>query len=142
MKKQGRDFELSANDLVGYLNCQHLSELDRAVAEGVKEKPKVWDPLLEVLRKRGTEHEKNYVQHLQDAGFDTLRIDGVDITEDSISQTTTAMQDGVPVIVQGALAHDGWIGRADILCRVKTPSTFGDWSYEAIDTKLNQIGYF
>jgi uncharacterized protein len=41
-----------------------------------------------------------------------------------------------PVIVQGALADDGWIGRADILRRVETPSALGNWSYEAIDTKL------
>jgi len=136
MKKQGENFELSASDLVAYLNCQHLSDLDRAVAEGVKEKPKVWDPLLEVLWERGAEHEKNYVQHLQDAGFDALRIEGVDVSQEAVSQTIAAMKAGQPVIVQGALAHNGWIGRADILRRVETPSAFGTWSYEVIDTKL------
>ena len=34
MKKVGDSFELSATDLVGYLNCHHLAGLDRAVAEG------------------------------------------------------------------------------------------------------------
>ena len=33
MKKVGDSFELSATDLVGYLNCHHLAGLDRAVAE-------------------------------------------------------------------------------------------------------------
>ena len=46
------------------------------------------------------------------------------------------MKKGIPVVVQGALAHEGWVGRADILRRVESPSALGDWSYEAIDTKL------
>jgi hypothetical protein len=32
MKKVGDSFDLSATDLVGYLNCHHLAALDRAVA--------------------------------------------------------------------------------------------------------------
>jgi predicted RecB family nuclease len=136
MKKHGEYFELSASDLVGYLNCQHLSELDRAVAEGVKEKPKIWDLLLEVLWERGAAHEQDYVRHLKNAGFETLRIDGVDMSEKAVSQTLEAMKSGTPVIVQGALAHDGWSGRADILRRVEKPSALGAWSYEIIDTKL------
>jgi uncharacterized protein len=31
-----------------------------------------------------------------------------------------------------------WNGRADILRRVETPSRFGPWSYEVIDTKLSR----
>ena len=136
MKKHGESFELSATDLVGYLNCRHLAELDRAVAEGVREKPRVWDPLLEVLWERGALHEQDYVRHLRDAGFEALRIDGVDVSREAVAQTLDAMRRGTPVIVQGALAHDGWIGRADILRRVETPSALGSWSYEAVDTKL------
>jgi hypothetical protein len=64
MKKVGRSFELTATDLVGYLNCCHLSELDRAVAEGRLAKPKVFDPLLKILWERGAAHEQNYIEHL------------------------------------------------------------------------------
>ena len=46
------------------------------------------------------------------------------------------MEDGVEVIVQGALSHDRWVGRADILRRVEGESRFGPWSYEVMDTKL------
>jgi uncharacterized protein len=35
MKKVGSTFEFSATDLVGHLNCHHLTALDRAVADGV-----------------------------------------------------------------------------------------------------------
>jgi hypothetical protein len=59
MKKNGGLFELSATDLVGYLNCRHLSDLDRAVAEGALLKPKVWDPFLQILWERGALHEQN-----------------------------------------------------------------------------------
>ena len=68
MKKTGPSFQLSATDLVGYLNCRHLSGLDCAVAEGALAKPKVWDPLLQILWERGSIHEQNYVTHLEQAG--------------------------------------------------------------------------
>jgi hypothetical protein len=59
MKKVGDSFELTATDLVGFLYCRHLSNLDRAVAEGVLARPKVWDPLLQILSKRGAAHEQS-----------------------------------------------------------------------------------
>ena len=136
MKKSGQSLEFSATDLVGYLNCQHLSGLDRAVAEGTLEKPKVWDPLLEILWERGSIHERKYVEHLTNTGLEIVAIDGVDVTDDAVAQTLTAMKSGAQAIVQGALSHEAWSGRADILRRVKLPSDFGKWSYEVIDTKL------
>ncbi len=136
MEKIGGSIRLSADDLVGYLNCHHLSGLDRAVAEGKRAKPKVWDPLLEILWERGSIHEQNYVDHLKGSGLGVIRIDGVDVTAAAVAETLAAMKDGTEVIVQDALAHDGWAGRADILRRIETPSALGAWSYEAIDTKL------
>jgi uncharacterized protein len=136
MKKMGDSFELSATDLVAYLNCHHLAGLDRAVAEGALQKPKVWDPLLQILLERGAAHERSYVQHLTKAGLNVVRIDGVEVTNEAVSGTVAAMRDGVPVIVQAALSHQGWNGRADILRRVEVPSALGGWSYEPIDTKL------
>ena len=74
MKRNGKTLELSATDLVGYLNCGHLSNLDRAVADGALAKPHVWkDPLLEVLWERGTVHEQNYVEHLKSLGLAACR---------------------------------------------------------------------
>ena len=136
MKKTGTSFELSATDLVGYLNCRHLSGLDRAVAEGALAKPRVWDPLLQILWERGSIHEQNYVAHLKQSDLDVAHIDGVDVTDEAVRETLTVMKQGTSVIVQGALSHSGWGGRADILRRVEKPSAIGDWSYEAIDTKL------
>ena len=136
MRKVGASFEFSATDLVGYLHCHHLMDLDRAVAEGALTKPKLWDPLLQILSERGAAHEQSYVEHLTKAGLDVVRIDGVDVTGAAVADTLAAMQRGAPVIVQGALTHQGWNGRADILRRIEVPSTLSAWSYEPIDTKL------
>src|SRR5690606_5927418 len=130
------ELRLSASDLVGYLSCRHLSVLDRAVAKGELARPARWDPLLEILRERGAVHEQNFVQHLISHGFETLRIDGLEVSDAAVEATRQAMERGVQVIVQAALRHGSWVGRADILRRVETPSNLGAWSYGALDTKL------
>lgn len=136
MIKAGLAFALTATDLVGYLHCRHLTALERAAAEGALKHAKPWDPLLQILWERGARHEQSYINHLQEVGLDTVRINGIEVTAAAVAETTAAMQQGVPVIVQGALAHEGWRGRADILRRVETPSALGAWSYEPVDTKL------
>ena len=54
----------SATDLVGFLACEHLTQLERAVLAGLAERPHLPDPELDVLRKRGDEHEKRYLAEL------------------------------------------------------------------------------
>lgn len=136
MKKQQDVIHLSATDLVGHLNCRHLTALDMDVAEGVLGKPKHWDPLLEILQERGRRHEAAFVDHLQEQGFSATAITGVDITPDAVASTRKAMEDGEQIIIQAALQHERWSGRADILRRIEKPSALGAWSYEIIDTKL------
>ncbi|MBV9331363.1 MAG: TM0106 family RecB-like putative nuclease, partial [Alphaproteobacteria bacterium] len=127
----------TATDLVGFLACRRLTELDRAVAEGRRAKPHIWDdPLAKVLIERGEAHERDFVAHLKQRGLDAVRIGGVEVTPAAVEATREAMRKGVPVIVQAAFARDGWRGRADVLQRRELPSALGPWSYEAIDTKL------
>lgn len=127
---------LSASDLVGYLNCRHLTGLDIEVAHGTLAKPAFWDPLLQILWERGIRHEQGFVDHLKAQGFDVTVIDGVGIDDGAVAQTRAAMIEGHPIIVQGAFRLNGWVGRTDILRRIETPSDVGAWSYEVIDTKL------
>ncbi|WCA60513.1 TM0106 family RecB-like putative nuclease [Agrobacterium tumefaciens] len=127
---------LSASDLVGHLNCRHLTGLDIEVARGTLPKPAFWDPLLQILWERGARHEQGYVEHLKAQGLDVTVIDGVGVDDDAVAQTRTAMIEGHPVIVQGAFRLNAWVGRTDILRRIDTPSDLGAWSYEVIDTKL------
>jgi uncharacterized protein len=136
MRKLDGVYELTATDLVGYLNCHHLAALECGVADGALKKPYIHDPLLKVLWERGLIHEQSYVRHLAEAGLETTRIGGVEVTAAAVAETIAAMKKGLHVIVQGALSHRGWAGRADILHRIEVPSALGSWSYQAIDTKL------
>ena len=136
MKISNRTIHLSASDIVGHLNCNHLSALDVQVAKGLLAKPDHYDPLLEILRERGYRHEQTYIEHLQNCGYEITVIEGFDITEEAVEATIEAMREGKSIITQGALRYNRWSGRADILRRVEIPSAFGDWSYEVIDTKL------
>ena len=44
----------SATDLVGFMECRHLANLDRAAAEGHLKRPMRVDPVLERIARRGT----------------------------------------------------------------------------------------
>lgn len=136
MKKYKETIYLSASDLVGHLNCAHLSALDLQVATGALEKPEYYDPLLEILRERGFRHEQDYINYLKSKGFEISNIEGEGINDDTVNATLNAMREGKDIIVQAALRQGRWTGRADVLMRVSVPSALGDWSYEVIDTKL------
>jgi len=136
MQKHGDSLLLSATDLVGHLNCQHLTGLDIAVANGTLARPASWDPLLELLWERGAEHERGFVAHLEAQGLAITVIDGIGTDDAAVAKTLSAMQAGDPIIIQGAFRVSGWVGRTDVLRRVESPSALGAWSYEVIDTKL------
>ncbi|MDF2116380.1 TM0106 family RecB-like putative nuclease [Roseiarcaceae bacterium H3SJ34-1] len=136
MRRIRDEIILSATDLVGHLNCAHLTVLDIQVANGALAKPARWDPLLEILRERGFRHEQAFIDHLRANGADAITIEGVENTDASVHATLDAMKAGREIIVQGSLRSGRWAGRADILRRISAPSAFGDWSYEVTDTKL------
>ncbi len=136
MQKADKSIKLSASDLVGHLNCGHITMCDLGVANGTIPKPEASNPFLKVLWERGNIHEKNYVEHLKKKGLDVVEIEGSYITNDAVEQTKQAMESGASIIVQGAFSEEIWHGRADILCRVEVKSALGSWSYEVIDTKL------
>ncbi len=129
---------LSATDLANHLACRHLTELDRAVAEGRLDAPAGFDPALALLAQRGAAHERAFVAHLVAAGLSVTELgdDGKDGA--GAQRTLSAMRTGADVLVQAPLGEGTWRGRADLLLRVEEPSDLGPWSYEAADTKLAQ----
>ena len=140
MKIFNNGIQLAATDLSNHLGCQHLTELNRLLAMNKIPKPSWSDPALNVLAKRGDEHEAAYVKHLELQGLHVLRL-----TDSSVNATVNAMKAGAEVIVQAMLVDDPlaeatvrWLGYADILYRVNIPSALGDWSYEVQDTKLSR----
>ena len=136
MQKIEGSLVLSASDLVGHLNCRHLTSLDIDVAEGRLAKPYVSDPLLDILRERGARHEQGYVDHLKSEGLEITVIEGRFVDQEAVSRTCQAMEAGAEIIVQGAFRSGNWVGRTDVLRRTSTPSALGAWSYEVTDTKL------
>ena len=136
MQQVGKEIRFSASDLVGHLDCHHLTALDAAVARGTAAKPKIWDPVLETLAERGRAHERQYLEKLKESGLSVVEIEGGGINSTQVAQTLDAMRSGAEVIYQGALLQGVWSGRADILRRVEVASDLGGWSYEVVDTKL------
>ena len=108
MKEINRALQLSASDLVGHLNCKHLTALDVQVASGTLAKPDHYDPLLEILRERGKRHEQAYLDYLSENGHAPIVIDGLDITNDSVRATEEAMAAGAGEPISCA----GWINQA------------------------------
>lgn len=52
--------QLSASDVSRFLGCRHRTGLDLKVALGEITPPNWVDPLMQVLRERGLEHEQHY----------------------------------------------------------------------------------
>lgn len=126
-------FRLTATDLANHLGCEHLTQLNRAVALGELDEPDWSDPALAILAKRGAEHEAAYVGFLKGKGLTSIYLKG-----QSLEATIDAMRQGIDVLVQARLEKDIWLGYADILLKVPGQSRFGNWSYEVQDTKLAQ----
>lgn len=136
MRAFGRELILSATDLSNFLSCRHRTALEMAAAQGKRQRPQWHDPLLEILFKRGLEHEKNYVQSLESSGRLVLDLSDVKEPGAAIARTLDAMRAGADVIVQAALGDDNWYGRPDVMMRVDAPSALCAWSYQVADTKL------
>src|SRR5262245_31244464 len=104
----------SPTDFANFLACRHKTALDLAAALGRLPTPRWVDPFAEVLRQRGTEHERGYVNALR---ADRLTI--VDLAEvpwdERSDRTLAAMRAGADVIVQAGLTNTQWFGYADVL---------------------------
>jgi predicted RecB family nuclease len=131
---------LSASDLTGFLECPHLTQQELAATRGEIVRPDRDDPELELVARHGTEHEEAHLDTYVGAGRSVARIESAGATLDAYlharEQTLAAMRAGVDVIYQAALFDGRWLGYADFLERVETPSDLGSHSYEVVDTKL------
>ncbi len=136
----------SATDLVAYLACEHLTQLERAALAGLVERPVRNDPELDVIRRRGFEHEARFLADLRAAGRDavTIELDGSrtdrgEELRDAAGRTIEAMASGADVIYQATFFDGTFRGHADFLLRVEAPdrpSRWGPYHYEVADTKL------
>ena len=132
----------SATDLVAFLECRHLANLERAVALRHLRPPFRDDPVLDRMARRGREYEARFLESLgaENLGITEIRppdtVSPTRAVESEHAATLQAMRDGVDVIYQAVLLGDRRLGYADFLRRVEKPSDLGAWSYEVWDTKL------
>ncbi|MCP4085045.1 MAG: TM0106 family RecB-like putative nuclease [Actinomycetia bacterium] len=138
---------VSPTDLVGYLACGHLSVLDLEALDGERRKPNRGDPELDVVRRRGLEHEAAYLISLSAAGLNVAEIAEPATDIDRLvglrqreADTVSEMRAGADVVFQATFLDESadvfWRGHADFLRKVSAPSSLGCHSYEPEDTKL------
>jgi uncharacterized protein len=135
--RRGSDgtLRLSPSDLGNHLACEHLTQLELRVVRGELERPFLEDPYGEVIRRRGTEHERAYLDRLESEGKRIVRMrvyeDGGFDPAEARRLTEEAIRAGAADVIYQAYLTDGtWRGFADFLERQP------DGSYEAVDTKL------
>src|ERR1700679_3457331 len=97
-----------ATDLTDFLGCRHLADLERLAGHKIIARPFFDDPMLEVLRARGLEHEQAYVTWLARSGKTVAQIGRED--QNASQATVSAMTAGTDVIVQARLETGNWAG--------------------------------
>ncbi len=136
MHRRDGELALYATDLSNFLGCRHRTALDMSYAFGKRKLVAYEDPLLELLIRRGFEHERQFVRSLSEGAATIVDIP-TDVRDDErVAATLEAMRRGADVVVQGGLRAGEWNGRPDVLLRVPSRSDLGGWSYEVYDTKL------
>ena len=65
----------SATDLVAYLACEHLTQLERAALAGLVKRPMRDDPELDIIRRRGFQHEARFLADLRADGRVVVEIE-------------------------------------------------------------------
>jgi len=112
---------VSATDLVGFLECGHLTNLERQADAGLIRKPSQReDPEVQLLQRRGTQHEQRYIDLLEARGREVIRLaaDWERSYEVRAAETEDLMRRGVDVIYQATVFDGRWVGHPDFLLRV------------------------
>jgi len=131
---------LSATDLVGFLECEHLLQLERRAALGELQRPERADDELDLISALGEEHEQKHLERFQADGRRVVEIGDYGNRPEgrrrAESATFEAMRAGADVIYQATFFDGRWLGKADFILKVDRPSALGAHSYEVGDTKL------
>lgn len=104
---------LSASRLNDYLGCAHQAALWLA---GVKPEGEA-DATLELIRAKGFDHEAVVLAHLEQKHGTATRIAEKESTSKRQLATLAAIKESAPLIYQGALTHERWLGYPDFLIR-------------------------
>jgi uncharacterized protein len=85
----------SASDLVGYLECEHLTTLDRVQLDTPLDRAED-DPQAKLIQKKGLEHESGYLAQQRARGLHIVEIDPKLAPEARAEATREAMRACAP----------------------------------------------
>lgn len=142
MYKHGEQYVFSASDLITYMKSDFASWMDRYALDypdRVANVEKDNDPMLSLLAEKGNKHEEHFLGLMADEYGDE-NVVTIDVPrQHAFDATLEAMQQGAKIIFQAYLKRDTFAGYADFLVRREGMSShFGDYYYEAWDTKLSK----
>jgi len=130
VQQRNGEILFSPSDLNAFLECEHLTQLELAVARGALERPADENPQADLVKRKGGEHERDYLQALVAEGREVVTIpNGWDLAV-AARATAEAMRGGAEVIYQACFVDGSWRGFADFIERQ------ADGGYEVVDTKL------
>lgn len=145
MRKNLDGLVFSASDLVNFLGCAHLTQLDLAWANGALGESSAIQPdtpdadsMAALLREMGLAHERAYLGRIRADGASIIEIPSGGSLEEQVQATLSALRSGSDVVYQAFLSRGHFAGYSDFLERVAEPSMLGDFSYEVVDTKLSR----
>src|SRR5256885_12441398 len=130
MQEYNGQMIFSPSDLNAFLECEHLTQLELAVARHELERPTDENPQADLVKRKGDEHEAAYFARLIADGRDVTTIPNDWDLDAAARATEEAMRAGADVIYQACFVDGEWRGFADFVERQP------DGSYEVVDTKL------
>ncbi len=132
MQQRDNAILFSPSDLNAFLECEHLTELELAVARHELERPTGENPQADLVKRKGEEHEAVYLAGLLAEGREVVTIANDWDLGAAARATEEAMLAGVEVIYQACFVEGDWRGFADFVERQQ------DGGYEVVDTKLGR----
>ena len=123
----------SAYDLNRFLECRHCTWLDLLDLESPQERAAA-DEQIQLLRDKGFEHERTYLDSLESRGLRVVAIPADLSLGKRVEQTRAVIAGGADIVYQAALMGGAWHGFADFLRRVRRDPA----RYECVDTKLGR----
>ena len=130
MQQRDGNILFSPSDLNAFLECEHLTQLELAVARHELERPTDENPQADLVKRKGDEHEAAYLARLIAEGRDVVTIPNDWDLDTAARATEDAMRAGADVIYQACFVDGDWRGFADFVERQP------GGRYEVVDTKL------
>src|SRR5688572_24837570 len=100
----------SPSDLNAFLECEHLTQLELAVARREIKRPADENPQADLVKRKGDEHEAAYLAGLREAGRGVVTIPNDWDLDAAARSTEEAMRAGAEVIYQACFVDGGWRG--------------------------------